>query len=125
MPRKARYHEEKRKRLIKANLDNLPDHIKKRLGQLPRLNLATELPAIYSYRGLQSNELGESWLPEGHQRTNKIRADRALEAAKKCEGKYPEIFWCREKTSYIAKQEKIDPTTVRRMRARLKNKRAG
>lgn len=116
MPRKARYHEEKRKRLIKANLDDLPDHIEKRLGQLPRINLAVP---IYSYRGLQSNELGEVWLSEGHQRANKIRADRALEAAKKCEGKYPN-FWCREKTSYIAKEEKIDPTTVRRMRARLK-----
>lgn len=122
MPRKERYQQIKLKRLLTANLDDFPEHIKKTLGEPSRINLKTDnVPAIYSYRGILTNERGEVWLPTDHgMSANKKRTEDALQNSISCEIKYGDRFWDRYWTIRISEKEGIDPTTLRRMRARLK-----
>lgn len=121
MPRKERYQQIKLKRLLNANLDDFPEHIKKSLGQPSKINLKTDkVPAIYSYRGIHTNKRGEVWLPADHgMSANKKRTEDALQSSISCEIKYRDKFWDRYWTIRISKKEDIDPTTLRRMRARL------
>jgi hypothetical protein len=121
MPSRKRIEQEKLKRLLNTNPRELPEHIKIRLRKPSKVNLETpDLPPVLSYRGLQTNERGETWLPLDHGKSaNKIRGEKALQRAISLEIKYAAKFWDRKYTGYIAKNEIIDPTTLRRMRARL------
>ncbi len=122
MPSRKRIEQEKLKRLLNTKHSELPEHIKNRLRQPSKINLETpDLTPVLSYKGVQTNERGEIWLAVDHGKSaNKIRGEKALQRAISLEIKYAYKFWNRKYTGFIAKSESIDPTTLRRMRTRLK-----
>jgi hypothetical protein len=121
MPSKKRMEQEKLKRLLNTEPSELPEHIKNRLRKPSKVNLETpNLAPVLSYKGVQTNERGEIWLAVDHGKSaNKKRGEKAIQRAISLEIKYADKFWNRKYTGFIAKIESIDPTTLRRMRARL------